>query len=101
MATLSTPSMAENAMESPFYYLRQWDAYECLGCGQMLEVPQFAIMRGGHSAEPVKRNPENRLIWLELMELDHAKCSSFADVAMALDARKFRKTTIQRVRPRL
>lgn len=80
---------------SPLYWHRDVDAYECLGCGELLEVPQFAVMKGGHAREQVKHHPENRMLWIELQTLDHALCHQFKDQQMAENARRFRRKIIR------
>lgn len=75
--------------DSPFYYHREYDCYECMGCSGVLEVPWRAVLKNGQSPVEVKENPENRLLWLELMELDHAKCMAFKDTRMAEQARQY------------
>lgn len=82
------------------YHHRGIDVYECLGCGQMIEVPGMGVMRAGQMPENVARNPENRMIWLELQELDHAACGRFRDVKMAEDARRFRHPLLRMPAPR-
>lgn len=85
--------MRRPAAEKPpeLYYYPQYDCYECLGCGEMLEVPYRAVLKGGQEAVDVKRHPENRLLWVELMTLDHAKCDRYRDAARAKSAREFRR----------
>lgn len=56
------------------FYHRDYDCYTCLGCGEAIEVPWRAVLRNGRDAVEVKENPENRLLWLELMEQGHDKC---------------------------
>ena len=72
------------------YHYERYDCYECLGCGETLEVPYRAVLKNGQAPVSVKQHPENRLLWLELMTLDHAKCGEYRDAAKAEAARKFR-----------
>lgn len=74
-----------------FYHYPEYDAYECLGCGASLEVPRHAVLRAGQAPVRVKSDPENRLIWLDLMRIDHAACGQFQDARMAEEARRYRK----------
>ena len=76
---------------SPLYLHRCYDAYECLGCGAMIEIPCVAVLKQGSRPVRVKGNPENLLCWQELMELDHMPCIKFTDSAMAEQARMYRK----------
>lgn len=76
------------AMKSPFYHHEAMDAYECLGCGDMLEVPRTAVLRMGQRPEAVRANPENRQIWLEMHELVHGKCHKFSDLEKARQYRE-------------
>lgn len=80
------------------YHYVEPDVYECLGCGQFLETPYRAILNAGRKAVPVKEHPENRLLWLELMEIDHAACGRFEDAKKAEEARLYRRVIW--VRPR-
>lgn len=87
------------ATERPpsLYLWDRYDAYECMGCHEMIETPRFAVIKGGRERVPIRTNPENRLIWLELMELDHAKCGAFQfDAAKAKAAREYRRPLFQR-----
>lgn len=83
---------------SALYHHERLDVYECMGCGAFLETPSCAVLKAGHRAVHVKMDPENRLLWLELMEMDHAACVLFHDAKMAEEARQYRRRTV--VRPR-
>ena len=63
------------------------ECVECLGCGEMIEIPYRAVLEAGREAVDVKRHPENRLLWLELMALDHRHCHEYHDVRRAREAR--------------
>jgi len=78
------------------YHHPQADVYECLGCGQYLETPRWAVLKNGQPAVVIKNNQENRLVWLELMEMDHAACGLFKDARMAEEARRFRTPRVHR-----
>ena len=82
--------MARTATDhtNPLYYHDRLGAYECLGCGEMIEIPAFATLKMGCRREPVQSNPENLLIWTELIEMDHAPCIQFKDSDMAAQARE-------------
>jgi hypothetical protein len=95
MDTRTTRSTAENAVKSPLYHHERWGAYECLGCNELIEIPALAVLAAGRLPVRIKTNPENLLIWVEMIELDHAKCSSFKDAKMARDARTFRKPMLR------
>ena len=84
--------------ESPLYHHAQWGAYECMGCGELIEIPALAVLASGQMPVRIKSNPENLFIWVELMELDHQPCLAFSDLKMAQDARLYRKHE-QRSRP--
>ena len=81
--------MARTATDhtNPLYYHDRLGAYECLGCGEMIEIPYRAVLEAGREAVDVKRHPENRLLWLELMALDHRHCHEYHDVRRAREAR--------------
>ena len=70
------------------YYHEQYDCYECLGCKEVLEVPFMAVLKNGQPREYVKRNPENRLVWVELMQAGHARCHLFQDEEKARQDRE-------------
>ena len=91
MDTRTTRSTAENAVKSPLYHYVEWAAYECMGCHELIEIPALAVLAAGRLPVRIKTNPENLLIWVEMIEMDHAKCSSFKDAKMAQDARTYRK----------
>ena len=90
MATSTAHSTAKMAEPSPLYLHRRYDAYECLGCGEMIEIPGMAVLKAGQLPQRVNGNPENLLCWREMMELDHAPCVRFTDAAMAEQARMYR-----------
>lgn len=75
---------------APLYYHADLDVYECMGCYAMIEVPRSAVIRAGHSPEPIKTNPENRMLWLEMIEIDHMPCGQFSDSKLAEQARMYR-----------
>lgn len=83
--------MVKHEQNSPLYYHERDGAYQCLGCHEFIEIPHCAVLKGGQRPEPVKHNPENRMIWVELTELDHTPCLLFADAEMARHAREFRR----------
>lgn len=95
MAPRSTTSTAETAEQSPLYHHARYDAYECLGCQEMIEIPRRAVLEAGRQAEAVKGNPENMLRWVELMELDHKPCTQFSDSRMAEQAREHRQPVLR------
>jgi hypothetical protein len=70
-----------------FYHHEAFDCYECLDCGEFEEVPVLAPLRVNGDKVPIKCNPENRLLWIELMEKKHARCKDFQDTAKAAQAR--------------
>lgn len=67
-------------------------AYECLGCSELIEVPKFGWLNIGGVRQHVRivGQPENLMLWVELHELDHAKCHEFKDADKALQAREHR-----------
>jgi len=91
MDTQTTRSTAENAVASPLYHHEQLGAYECMGCREFIEIPAFAVVAQGHPPVRIKGDPLNLLLWRELMELDHAKCSQFKDERMMKQAREHRR----------
>jgi hypothetical protein len=93
MAALSLVSTSEMVRE--LYHYLEADVYECLGCYALIEVPYKAVLNAGQDRVTVKRDPENRLVWLELIRLDHAACGQFRDAKMAEEARRYRLRTIQ------
>lgn len=78
------------AAEKPpeLVYHAHLECYECLGCGEMEEVPYRVVLDAGHEPVDVKRHPENRLLWLELVTLDHARCHLYKDERKAREARE-------------
>ena len=91
MEARTAPSTAKNAVESPLYHHERYGAYECMGCREMIEIPSFAVVKQGHPPVRIKMDPLNLLLWRELQELDHAKCSQFKDERMAKQAREHRR----------
>lgn len=73
------------------YHHAGFGCLECMGCRELIEVPHEAVLKNGQPPVPIKSNPENLMLWRELMELDHEKCSSFKDARMAQQARQYRK----------
>ena len=72
-------SMASQALEIPvLYHHERWDAYECMGCHDLMETPRTAVLKNGQERVPVKANPENRMLWLELMTANHEKCMAYS-----------------------
>lgn len=62
-----------------------------------MSPPRTGVLTKSGRVEAIATNPENRLIWLELMSLDHERCHLFRfDEAKSQDQRTFRKSTIQR-----
>ncbi len=86
-----TPSTAKTSEPSPLYLHERYDAYECLGCGEMIEIPRYAVIKAGLQPVEIKGNPENLLCWRELVEIDHAPCIHFTDATMAQQAREHRR----------
>jgi hypothetical protein len=80
------------------YHWEDMDAYQCMGCLELIEVPKYAVLKvsGVLDRVPVKNQPENRMLWLELYELDHAKCHEFKDVEKAQLAREHRSERSRR-----
>lgn len=74
------------------YHHERYDCYECMGCAEVLEIPNKAVLKNGQAPEFIRRNPENRLLWLELMEQGHSRCHLFQDMELAKQDR-------ERVRP--
>lgn len=70
------------------------NAYECLGCGEMIAIPRFAILQAGRRAEPVRDNPENLQLWIEMHTLDHAECAQYKDQKKARQHREFRRRVV-------
>jgi hypothetical protein len=62
------------AKRGQLYFHREYDCYTCLGCGATIEVPWQAILKAGQGPVSVKESPENRVLWLELIEIDHGRC---------------------------
>lgn len=84
-------NVAVRTRRSELYYHERYQALECRGCLEIIEIPKFAVIRAGGMREPVREHGENLLLWRELQEIEHAKCSSFGSVLEAQQARKFRK----------
>ena len=82
--------MAKPAVElvSPLYHHEQLGAYQCLGCGEFIEIPGYAVLTKGTRREPIRNSPENLMIWIELIEMDHAPCVAFKGAEMAAQARE-------------
>jgi hypothetical protein len=76
------------------YHNPSEDTYYCLGCGATLQTPVCAVLKADTKPVPVENNPENRLLWLELMELDHADCGKFKDAQKSEDHRTYRRPVI-------
>lgn len=72
------------------YHHERLNAYECLGCHEMLEVPATAVLRNGQRPERVRDNPENLLRWVELHAKDHKDCAKFKDADKAEQHRAYR-----------
>jgi hypothetical protein len=101
--SMASPNLAPNqVLETPpaLYFRPELSAYECLGCGEQIEVRKFAelMVDGTMQRVRVLGHPEHTLIWLELHQLDHAKCASFKDAARAKDYREHRKRQERRAR---
>lgn len=78
------------------YHHEQYDCYECLGCREVMEVPFKAVLKNGQSPEFIKRNPENRLIWIELMQEGHSRCHLFKDADLARhDRERVRRSALR------
>ncbi|MGA2890330.1 MAG: hypothetical protein ABSE51_19980 [Terracidiphilus sp.] len=84
-------STADLSVASPLYFHARYGAYECMGCYELIEIPYKATLVDGKERVRIKDNPENLVIWQEMMELDHQPCMAFSDVKMAQDAREHRK----------
>lgn len=91
---MATVAVASKPAESPLYFHPRYDAYECLGCGEMLEVPKFARLKIDNKIQRVaiKGDPLNLLLWREMQEIDHGECAQFQDVEKAKDHREHRAT---------
>lgn len=57
----------------------------------------MAVLKNGQRPEPIKRNPENRMLWLELMEAGHSRCHLFGDAESARQDRERVRTRGQHV----
>lgn len=81
-------------MESPLYHHSEFDAYECMGCGEMLEVPSHATLKvdGVMRKVRVRGQPENMVLWREMHDLDHRDCAKFKDAEKATAHREFRRS---------
>ena len=73
---------------NPLYFHDRLGAYECLGCGEWIEIPVCAVLSKGSRREPVRNSPENLMIWTELIEMDHAPCMAFKGAELAAQARE-------------
>lgn len=89
--------MAQPIAAAVFYHHERWDCYECMGCHELLEVPFRAVLRNGREREPVKRDAENRVLWLELRTLEHNKCAAYKDELAAANHRRFGLHLVQRM----
>ena len=58
----STPSRAKMQFPSPLVELPAMNAYKCLGCRQVIEVPM-----------KVQGQPEEMLVWLEEIHSQHGR----------------------------
>lgn len=67
-------------MESSVAYNPKTQSCYCPDCMETVEIRRKTT-----------ENPEALLRELELIDLDHAECSSYKDVKMARNARRFRK----------
>ena len=61
------PARVEWALE----YLQRFEALRCRGCNELIEIPMMAILKNGTDPVEIRGNPENQLLWRELMELKH------------------------------
>lgn len=66
--------MPRGGVLSSLVYHADLDYYECSGCEQDIEVPQFAVFQGSPRLVPVKYDPENRVMWREEIEREHSNC---------------------------
>ena len=73
----------QEPVQSAFYHHADLDCYECLGCTTRIEVPHWAVIQGSKERVRIKTDPLNRLLWLELREIEHEKCASYKDVEKA------------------
>lgn len=74
------------------YHHARYNAYECLGCREVIEQPRWATLPvDGKMARVRLDSPEMVLIWKELHELDHEKCGAFGDASKAKDQREHRR----------
>jgi hypothetical protein len=86
VATSTVHSTAKMAENSPLYLHCRWDAFECLGCGAMIEIPTVAILKAGGRPVRVRGNPENLLCWREAIAVEHVSCESFIDLWANLES---------------
>lgn len=63
----------------------KWNAFECYGCGECIEI-----------RDRRKRTPDLLAETRELLIIDHTECWLFDDPRMAADARKYRKEKTRR-----
>jgi hypothetical protein len=55
-------------------YSELWSAYWCLGCGELVQVPTWDVLRMGETAVRIKGHPQHQLLWREARERDHERC---------------------------
>lgn len=55
--------MARLRQASTLRFFPRWDAYECVRCRSMLEVPAS-----------IRNHPEDRLLWVDAMTRVHGRC---------------------------
>ena len=98
---MATETVVKRPAESPLYFHERLGAYECLGCGEFLEVPKFAVLKVDNKIQrvPIRGDALNLILWREMNEIDHEKCAEFQDEAKALDYRQHRKVPHATVRP--
>lgn len=74
-----------------FYHHQSIGALECMGCHEYIEIPHEAVLKNGQAKARIKDDPLNLLLWRELMEIKHEKCSAFKDDRLQKQAMEFRQ----------
>lgn len=73
---LFVPMPSERAQVSALYHWPELSGYECLGCGELIEIPSS-----------IRHNPEDFMIWREFIEKGHEACGLLMTARVGL-ARK-------------
>jgi hypothetical protein len=73
-------SKRERPEDGGIVWHEEWNAFECLGCGDFEEVHKAA-----------NRTPARLAELKEMLIVDHTECWQFDDPKMAADARRYRK----------